>query len=163
MFSVEEIIALAIQIEKNAETVFREACKKPSNRSLAPLLNWLADEEDRHAKRFAELKPKVKKTTDDIQLEALGKSLMRGILGDQTFSLQGVDFSGMDQGDAVLKAAIEFEQDTVLFYEMIRSFVKEADGLGCLDTIIEEEKKHIRVLEEFLETGTMPANQETQK
>ena len=160
MFSVEEIIALAIQIEKNAEALFREAGKKPSNRSLAPLLDWLADEEERHAKRFALLKPKVKKTTDDIQLEALGKSLVRGILGDQTFSLQGVDFSSMDKTDDVLKAAIEFEQDTVLFYEMIRSFVKETDALDCLDTIIEEERKHISVLEDFLETGALPTDKE---
>jgi len=156
VFSVEEIIALAMQIEKNAEAVFREAAGKPSNQSLAPLLNWLADEENRHAKRFAELKPKVKKTTDDAQLEALGKSLVRGILGNQTFSLQGVDFSTMDQAEDLLKAAIEFEQDTVLFYEMIRSFVKETEGLESLDTIIEEEKSHIKILEEFLETGTLP-------
>jgi hypothetical protein len=39
---------------------------------------------------------------------------------------------------------------------MIRSFVKETEGLESLDTIIQEEKSHIKVLEQFLETGTLP-------
>jgi rubrerythrin len=149
MFSLEDVVALAIQIEKNAEKVLREASKKASNPSLASLLKWLADEELKHAERFSELKGTETKTPHDPQVEALGKSLLKGILADQTFSLKDVDFSSMDQVQQVLNAAIEFEEDTVLFYEMLRSFMKEKEDLEHLDAIIEEEKIHIQRLQDF--------------
>jgi len=49
-----------------------------------------------------------------------------------------------------LKIALGFEKDTVIFYEMMGSFVQEDAALAKLDQIIQEENRHIRVLSEFL-------------
>lgn len=156
MFSIVDIINLAVQIEENAAKVFRDAATKVTDSSLVSLLHWLADEEVKHAEWFSELKQKVKKTVDDPDLEDMGKAILQGALGDQTFSLKDVDFSKLDQIEDLLKRAIEFEDDTILFYEMIRSFVEEEEEtLNHLNTIIEEEKSHVRLLEEFLDSGTM--------
>jgi len=160
MFLVEDIIGLAIQIEQNAEKAFREAANSTSALPLASLLKWLAGEEVKHAKRLSELKPKTKEAVVDPKVKALGKSLLKGILGNQTFSLKDADFAKMDQVQGVLEAAIEFERDTVLFYEMLRSFIKEEQNLALLDTIIEEENSHIKLLNEFLESGYSPTEQE---
>jgi rubrerythrin len=159
MFLFGDIVALAIQIEQNAEKAFREAANNTSAPSLASLLKWLADEEVGHAKRLSELKPKGKETALDPQAKALGKNLLHGILGNQTFSLKDADLTKMDQEQGLLIAAIEFEQDTVLFYEMLRSFVEEKENLALLDTIIEEEHSHIKLLQEFVENGCSPADQ----
>jgi rubrerythrin len=157
MFAIGEIINLAVQIEKNAEKVYRDAATEAANPSLVSLLHWLADEEVKHAKWFSELKPKVKKTIDDPQLEDMGKAILRDALGDQTFSLKDLDFSKIEEVENLLERAIEFESDTILFYEMIRSFVEDEDKetLDHLNMIIEEEKGHIRLLEEFLDTETI--------
>jgi rubrerythrin len=160
MFIVEDIVALAIQIEENAEKAFREAANNTSVPSLASLLKWLADEEVKHAKRLSELKTKGKETVVDPQVKAQGQSLLQGILGNQTFSLKDADLAKMDQVQGLLIAAMEFEQDTVLFYEMLRSFVEEKENLALLDTIIEEENSHIKLLQEFLASGCSPAEQE---
>ena len=56
MFSSEEILELAIQIEMNAEQVYHAVLKKTSNSSLALLLTWLIDEEARHVEWFSALK-----------------------------------------------------------------------------------------------------------
>ena len=155
MFSIVDIINLAVQIEENGAKVFRDAATKVTDSSLVSLLHWLADEEVKHAEWFSELKQKVKKTVDDSDLEDMGKAILQGALGDQTFSLKDVDFSKLGQIEDLLKRAIEFEDDTILFYEMIRSFVEEEETLNHLNTIIEEEKSHVRLLEEFLESGAM--------
>jgi rubrerythrin len=125
MFSIEDIINLAVQIEENAEKLFRDAATKVANPALVSLLHWLADEEVKHAQWFSELKPKVKKTVDDPQLEKMGRAILKGALEDQTFSLTNIDLSKLDQIEGLLERAIEFEYDTILFYRMIMPFVEE--------------------------------------
>ena len=56
MFEIDDIIDLAIQIEHNAEIVYRNAQKKVSSANLSMLLEWLADEEVEHAKWFSRRK-----------------------------------------------------------------------------------------------------------
>lgn len=155
MFSIEDIINLAVQIEENAEKFFRHAATRVSNPSLASLLHWLADEEVKHAEWFSELKQKVNFTVDKPQIEDMGKELLRSALADQTFSLKDMDISELDQTEDLLKRAIEFENDTALFYEMLGSFVGEEETSDHLNMIIEEEKSHARLLEEFLYSEAM--------
>ena len=59
MFAIKEIIDMAIRIEKNGEAVYRSAMEKISNPALVSLLEWMADEEDCHAKWFSDLKQEV--------------------------------------------------------------------------------------------------------
>lgn len=50
MFSLKDIIDIAVQIEQNGERVYRNAAGKIEDPSLRSLLQWLADEETQHAK-----------------------------------------------------------------------------------------------------------------
>ena len=161
MFAIEDIIDLAIQIEESGEKVYRNAAEKISNPSLISLLQWLADEEVKHAKWFSELKQRVRKTTDDPQLAEIGKSILLGALGNETFSLKDADFSKIDHIKELLTLSIEFERDTVLFYEMMRPFLEEKETLDHLDAIIEEENSHIRILQEFLDSGIVETGERT--
>ncbi len=150
MFDIREIIDLAIQIEKNGEKIYRNALQLVSNPSINALLQKLADEERRHVEWFSELKTKVKSTIDDPKLEEMGKSILFRVLGDQTFSLKDVDFSKVRRVNDLLDFAIEFERDTIVFYEMIRPLIDDIETLGHLEKIIEEENQHIRLFEEIL-------------
>jgi rubrerythrin len=151
MFTIGEIIDLAIRIEKNGEKVYREAIQRLSNPSLVSLLQWLADEEAAHGRWFAELKDKVKIAVADPRLEEMSKGILQGILGEQSFSLEDADFSEIGQVGELLSLAIEFEEDTVLFYEMIGSVLDDEGTVKHLNSIIEEEKRHVQVLKAFLE------------
>jgi rubrerythrin len=51
----------------------------------------------------------------------------------------------------LIHTSIEFEQDTILFFEMIRQFVTEEASMALIDTIIAEEKKHITTLEDWIQ------------
>ena len=51
MFSAKEIIDLAIKLEKNGESVYRDSIAKVANPDLASLLECMADEEVQPAER----------------------------------------------------------------------------------------------------------------
>jgi rubrerythrin len=151
MFSLKDVIEMAIQIEKNGERVYRKALENVSDLSLASLLQHLADEEVRHIQWFSELEKKTETTVNDPHVEKAGRSLLQRILGDQSFSLADADLSRMEGLEALLTTAMEFEKDTALFYEMIRSFVQDQNVVSQLDAIIKEEYRHARDLQRFVE------------
>jgi len=151
MFSIPEILDIAIRIEKNGEKFYREAMGRVSSDSLASLLRWLADEEVEHCRVFTSLRQSLPTDAGNRQLEEMSGALLQDILGDQKFSLSDIDLSQVSGVERLLEHAIEFENDTVLFYEMMSGIIDDLDTLACLGTLIEEERHHIRVLNEHLE------------
>ena len=115
MFLMGDIIDLAIQIEKNAETVYRKALLKMTNPSLISILQWLADEEVAHAEWFRQLKKTIESQVKEPAVEAMGKSLLNDVLGKQSFSLREADFSKMSRLEDLLLLAVEFENDKIIF------------------------------------------------
>jgi len=155
MFTLSEIIDLAIRIEKNGENAYRKAQEEVSNPSLASMLQWLAEEEVDHEKWFTRLKENAATLAEDPKLEEMGKSILQGVLGDQAFSIKDADFSKTEDINSLLELSVEFEKDTILFYEMLSAFIDDEETLSQLDKIIEEEKRHVQLLEEFLENKKM--------
>jgi len=149
MFSAAEIIDFAIQIEQNGENLCREAAQRNIDPDLASLLEWMAEQEAQHTKWFFDLRLKIRITGKVSQLEKLGKSLLRDVLGDQSFSLQDADFSKIQKIKDLLSLLIEFEQDTVLFYEMIKTAVEGKKTIFLLDKIIAEENQHVVKIKEY--------------
>ena len=96
MFSLDEIIDLAIQIEENGEKFIHDAKAKISDPSLSSILQWVGEEEAEHIKWFNQLKETTKETSGSHQLEKMGRAILRGLLLDQTFSLQDADFSKIE-------------------------------------------------------------------
>jgi rubrerythrin len=150
MFTLNDIINLAIRIEKNGEQTYRKAQKEVSNPSLASTLKWLAEDEVEHEKWFTRLREKATTVAEDPRLEEMGKAILEGVLGDQSFSIKDADFSKIEDVNSLLELSVEFEKDTILFYEMLGTFIDDKETLNQLDKIIEEEKSHVQLLEEFL-------------
>jgi rubrerythrin len=152
MFSSEEILELAIQIEMNAEQVYHDALKKTSNSSLALLLSWLIDEEARHVEWFSALKKTIKKTDSDPKIAEMGQTLLRETLGEMSFSLKDANFSGVQETKELLSLTAEFERDKVQFFTMLRAFIDEQETLDNLDKIIDEENRHVQHLQQFIDS-----------
>jgi len=146
MFSMGDIVDLAIQIETNAERVYRSALKKESDPILVSILGWLADEEVEHAKWFRRLKQTIPAEINDPAVEAMGKSLLSDVLGRQSFSLKEANFGEISELGNLLLLAIEFEKDKVIFYKMLRSFIEDRATMDFLEKIIKEETHHIEEL-----------------
>ena len=151
MFLIGDIIELAIQIEQNAENVYRQTLNKISNPKLVTVLQWLADEEVEHAKWFQQLKQTVHTEIKDPAIEAMGKSILSDVLGSQTFSLKEADISEMSPLADLISLAVEFEKDKVIFYKMLRPFIEDSEALDFLENIIDEEVNHIRELSALMD------------
>ena len=152
MFSVNEILDLAIQIEKNGESVYRRAMEEINESELTTLLEWMADEEINHANWFASLKDSIESTGVNLFVEEMSRELFNDLLGEKSFSHKDVDFSKLKSINELISVFIEFEKDTVIFYEVLVPFIEDVGTLETLDRIISEENNHIRRLQEFLQS-----------
>lgn len=153
MFTSEELIDLAIQIDTNAEAIYRKALKRTDNKDLLLLLEWLIEEEARHVEWLAALRQAVKKTAGDPVIAEIGRTILLETLGDMGFSLERANFSDMQQTKELMTVTIAFEKDKVRFFELLRPFVEEKEALKSLDTIIAEEKRHAGQLEQYVMSG----------
>jgi rubrerythrin len=149
MFSLREIIDMAIQIEKNGESYYRSALEKTNDPSLKSLLVFLADQECKHAQWFEEFKKRVKVSTEAGEVAEIDRELLQRLVGNQRFSLNGVDVAQLDSVKQLLEVAVELEKDTILFYQMLQAFIDDPDTLKGLNEIIAEENRHIEILNEY--------------
>jgi rubrerythrin len=153
MFQAEEILDLAIRLEKNGEATYRKAIQSSTDEELKALLTWMAEEEARHGNWFAELKAALSTGRKNPFLEKIGHQLLADTIGGQSFSLNEVDFSKVSGPVELVSIFIEFEKDTVLFYEMVAPFIESGEARTQLQAIIAEENRHIARLKEFMEKG----------
>jgi rubrerythrin len=149
MFSVLEIIDIAIQLEKNGERVYRRAAGQVADHELKRMLIWFADEEIRHAQFFSSLRRDVAENPADHFDADMSRELIDRFIREQIFSLTDVDFTRIDDLEELLNIFIEFEEDTLQFYEMLKPFVTDSGDSGKIDQIIAEEKSHISQLYEI--------------
>ena len=150
MFSANEIIDIGIKLEKNGEAVYRGAIEKLPGSRLVPLLEWMADEEVKHADWFAQLKHNLETKKENPFVAEMSRELFNEMLGEKNFSLKNVDFSTIEEIDELIEIFIEFEKDSIIFYEVLKPFVEDPAVRGYLKQIVDEEKRHIERLKEFI-------------
>ena len=149
MFSAREIIDMAIKIERNGENYYRQATVKVTDPSLQSLLLFLADEEHEHARWFEAFKQRIKDSAEDRKLAEISGTMLQSVVGNQRFSLDDADLAELDSTDKLIGIAIEFEKDSILFYEMLQSFIEDSETLRQLNEIIAEENRHIEMLNDY--------------
>jgi len=157
MFSIIEIIEIAVQIEKNGEKVYREAIGQSKNPELDHLLLEIADEELEHADWFLALKDEIEKSQDRPQVKEMDSALVEDLIGNQTFSLADVNFSMVKNSKSLIDIFIEFENDTILFYEMLKTFLVDEKTIEHLEKIIREEGSHIEKFENLRSRNSTPS------
>ena len=152
MFSASELLDMAIKLERNGEAVYRDAIEKVSKPELVSLLEWMADEEVKHAAFFSELKLKLTSDSRNPFMEEMSRELFDDLLGEKNFSLKEVDFSSLDTVEDLIAVFVEFEKDSVIFYKVLEPFVEDPAARKQLKEIIEEENRHIWNLQQHIES-----------
>jgi len=153
MFSLAEVYELAIGIERNGETFYRDALKQAWSKPIADMLKRLAEEEVKHVDFFVKRMDALKQKRENPFLDEMGTSMLKDILGNQTFSLRDRGVSKLGSVEELVALAIEFEKDTILFYEMIGSFMTDEEARRELEEIIKEEEQHVRLFESYGDKG----------
>jgi rubrerythrin len=84
-------------------------------------------------------------------VEEMSRELFNEMLGDKNFSLKDVDFTSVEKLDDLIEIFIEFEKDSIIFYEVLKPFVEDPVVREHLQKIIDEEKRHIERLKEIVD------------
>jgi len=150
LFSIAEIIAIAVQLERNGEKTYREALEASEDTGLNDLLQWMAEEERAHAEQFSQLQEKIADDEESHLVQKMSDSLVDTFIKGQTFSLEEVKFSDLRDSGELIETFIEFEKDTILFYDMLKSFILDEKIIQLLEGIIKEEEIHVQKLQELL-------------
>ena len=149
MFTGNDLLDIAAKMEKNGETVYERAQNEIQNKELKALLQWMAREEAGHQRWFL-----GQKETGDQDPNDFGQMLpdvLQEMMGGKGLSLDEVDFSKITHTSQMLETFIEFETDTILFYEFLETFIQDKKTLVGLEKIIQEETAHVNKLTEMLQ------------
>ena len=155
-FSADEIFEMAEQIERNGARFYRKMAENIPDKSIRELLLDFAAMEDGHERVFASMRadlpdkerePMVFDPQDEaaLYLRALVDLRVFNEKAEDGFVLPE-DLPDREKGTKVFREAINQEKDSIVFYLGMKGLIPENLGKGKIDSIINEEMKHIRLL-----------------
>lgn len=150
MFNARDILDIAIRLENNGEKTYRDASRQTPDHLLKNLLTWIAQEEQQHARWFSEMKDRLERGEDHHLMAEMSRALVEDVVQGQAFSLQEVDFETINTPEKMIRTFIGFEDDTITFYQILKTMIHDPSLAGQMQHIIEEEKNHIVRFQELL-------------
>ncbi len=152
MFSEREILEIAVRMEKNGENEYRKAIEKVSGRTLIASLEWMAAEEREHADFFSDLLGQLETRTKSPFGEEMDGAFLKDLIGGSSLSLKTVNFAQVESPEELLAIFIGFEEDSIMFYQMIMPMIDDRETRVRVERIVLEEKGHIKKLKELAQT-----------
>lgn len=150
-YTIVDLLDKIISIEEMAKKMYVDLSDKYKNDiSTKTILNILVREEERHISYYKEIKKEcVKPEPIDFHLYDKASFLFNQFKGN-------IIAPKLENHEELLKFAVDFEKKNVAFLIDIRGrLVTNVEDIDkpmykILDKVIEEEKKHVENLEQFL-------------
>ena len=145
-FNANDVFDMAEQIERNGAAFYRKAAADVSDPDAKAFLLDLAAMEDDHEKTFSTMRKKLseaEKTQTVFDPDNEAASYLKALADTRIFFEKEIDTTSMQ---AILKAAVLAEKDSIVFYLGMKDLVPEGMGQSRLDDIIKEEMSHIKLL-----------------
>lgn len=146
-FNADEIFEMAERLERNGARFYRDAAAggdlKPDQKEM--LLD-LARMEDAHLKIFQSIRETLGAAdAQSTVFDPEGESALylKALADTRVFFEKDIDTANML---GILKAAIQAEKDSIVFYLGMKEAVAPDKGKARIDDIIKEEMGHIRLL-----------------
>lgn len=156
-YNKNDIIEMAIKIEKRGYTFYNEASKKVDiNSSTKELFTQLRDEEVKHEETFRNLRNRLDQIqlTDEInwseEEDYIGSMVNERLFDSPDKVIQLA--KNAKSADELIDHAIDFEKDTLHYFQSISKYLTESKAKAALEEIINEEISHIKRLKEFPRT-----------
>ncbi len=145
-FNANDIFEMAIKIEQNGATFYRDAAKQVSVEKYKEFLLELAVMEDDHEATFSTMQ---KELNEDESLETTFDPEDENTLYLKALADTRVFFAKEEPDNSlkgILGSAIQAEKDSIAFYLGMKELISVKSGKVKLDDIIKEEMSHIRLL-----------------
>ena len=149
-FNADDVFEMAERLERNGAKFYQDSAASVQGKEAKQLLVKLANMELDHEKTFKQMRSDLaaaekQSTVFDPEGEAI--LYLRALADTRVFFEKEIDTTSLRE---ILKAAIEAEKDSIVFYLGMREMVPEKLGQDRLDEIIKEEMGHIRLLSKEL-------------
>lgn len=157
VYSVNEVIEFAVQIERNGYAFYHEASKrKDLDPKAKAFIEFLRDQELNHEKTFLALRDDADmqnlELTQDWELVAeYLKTIVSGRIFNSEDSAITKATAAKDLKE-IIDYAISFEKDTLLYFHAINDNVSQAKVKQALRRIINEEVSHVLKLNDYKKT-----------
>jgi rubrerythrin len=151
--NAELIFELGIQIERNGKLFYQEIAKGAPDEQLTSLFLELAEWEEQHIDLFQRLLDELPDSMrqDDLFDPADDMMLYVNAAADSHVFVSTPDIAALvdEHCSSPLQAldmALAFEKDSVVYYTTMKRVVAKHLGQEKIDLLIEEELKHIAIL-----------------
>ena len=141
--SAEAVLDLAVWLEKHGRSFYEKAAQNASNADVRELFEALAVEEGKHCAMYTDLYELYtgKSAEGDELLGEYGKFIQL-LIGEISGEL---DFTGVQSQDELLARALQFEKNTLLFFNEVKPLFRGKAG-SIIEAVCREEKRHTEQL-----------------
>lgn len=155
-FNADEILKLAEEIERNGARFYTLAAEKSKSSPTRQFFTELASMEKEHEKAFSSLRSKLTAQEQaSVTFDPDGETAqyLKALAGVSVIDEKAKNAFALAEGltheeglTKALRAAIDLEKDSVVFYLGLKDLVPNHLGRERVDEIIREEMRHIRLL-----------------
>ncbi len=156
-FNLDEIFAMAEEIERNGARFYRRAAEITQQPDAKKLFGELARWEDGHERLFQRLRGDLVDAgeADPTVFDPMGDAeLYLQAMAEQHVFRRDLEVEALvDQaGDprSILELALQFERDSILFFLGMKEVVSVHQGADKVDRLIAEEMGHVAYLKKQL-------------
>lgn len=145
-FNADDIYRIAEQIEENGAVFYQKASETVADDHYKTLLMDLSAMEVDHKKTFATMRAALRdKEKEQTVFDPMDESVLylQALADLRVFYDKQVDISSIE---GILVTALAAEKDSIVFYLGMKDLVPDKLGKDKIDGIIDEEKKHIRLI-----------------
>ena len=149
-FDAADALDMAMEVEKNGEVFYNAVAQKAVNPQVKAVFQALAVQEQNHYAVFWEMAGGLAHGQPLAAFDEY-KAYLHATMRNALFAGPDKALAAADQAQneqAALQMAIDFEKDTLLFFDDLGEMVGKADQ-PTVARIIQEEKAHIRRLAEL--------------
>lgn len=157
VYSVNEVIEFAVQIERNGYAFYHEVSKrKDLDAEAKAFIEFLRDQELNHEKTFLALRDD--EDIQNLELTAdweLIAEYLKAIVGGRIFNSEDSAIQKASKAKdlkEIIDFAIAFEKDTLLYFHAINDNVMMPKAKQALRKIINEEVSHVLKLSDYKKT-----------
>jgi rubrerythrin len=154
VYSINEVIEFAVQIEKNGYAFYHEASKrKDLDAKAKEFIEFLRDEELNHEQTFLSLRGDAE--MQDLELTSdweMVSQYLKTIVDSRIFNTEDSAIkkaTGAKDLMEIIDFAISFEKDTLLYFHAINDGISNPKTKQILRRIINEEVSHVLKLNDY--------------
>ena len=143
---LDDVLAMAEQIERDAASFYRQAASASSTPWCSQVLLGLASMEADHEHVFAGIRAQCSGAASGPAPGTGGWRFLTGYLSSGVQEALARRFSNHDSVEQILRKAIEFEKDSIVFLLSLKEAVPAGADAKQIDAVIREEIGHILTL-----------------